>query len=349
MNELVLNRISVVITVFNCDELVKRSLDSLIVACGDRLPETIIVDNARLESTEKLIKSYASLGVQYIRMPADGGFAGANNVGYAHCTKDFVVLVNSDTVFHEEPFTAMVNFMDEHPKANIAQGTVVLKNGVPGEDGLLDDCGIFLSPFGVNEIYLRGKSPNDDIVKRAEKVYYAYGALYMIRRGSEKCAGGFLFHDHFYAYSEESDFCHRMWLGGGESWYVPTPTVDHAHSATFKKNFNGNQIRIQGLSNTRFSLLTCFGTKGILTVYPLFELFHFATALEQLLHGNTNEFKLQFNSLKRVWAKRKLLKETRKQIQGMRTVSDRELFKTIMRPRNPIAYIFYKLRLRRAH
>ena len=42
-------------------------------------------------------------------------------------------------------------------------------------------------------------------------------------------------HDRFHSYYEETDFCHRVWLGGGEVWYVPTPPIDHVTSATFSK------------------------------------------------------------------------------------------------------------------
>lgn len=341
-----LTRISIVIPVYNCDEFLQRCLESLAKACGDNLPETFVIDNAGLESTHSLINSYAPLNIKYVKMRQDGGFTGACNVGYSLCTREFVVLVNSDIVFHVEPFSALVNFMDDHPQAAIAQGSVVLRNGVFGEDGFLDDSGIFFTPWGLTEMYFGGKSPSDPVVQRPCRVYYAYGALFFVRRGCEQKAGGFLFHDHFYAYHEETDLCHRTWLGGNEVWYVPTPPIDHAHSATLKKNFNPSVFRERMLSNARFSLLSCLGPRGLLTVYPLFETFQFCQAIIGLLHGTTSELMTQCRAIRLTLAKRHQLMETRRLLQRLRTRKDGELFKIIMKTRNPVSYVLFKLKKR---
>ena len=346
MNSLTAQRISIVITVYNCDELVSRCINSLVKACKGCLPETIVVDNARLPSTKQLIESYSDFGLKYVQMPSDGGFAGANNVGYALCSREFVILVNSDTVFHDEPFSALIKFMDDHPNASIAQGTVILKNGIPGQDGLLDDGGIFFTPWGVIEMFLRGLPPSSQAAQAPCQVYFAYGAMFMIRRGCEQQSGGFLFHDHFYAYHEEADFCHRVWLGGHEVWYVPTPVVDHAHSATFKKNFNGSIIRKRMLSNSRYSLLTCLGTRSLITVYPFFELYQIGQAIIELLRGHPGEIKLQLQAIGATFAKRHLLLETRQRIQNSRVRNDDQLFSLVMKTRNPLSYFWFKVKNR---
>ena len=144
-----IDRISVLITAYKNAELVKRCVDSLRESFGGVLPETVIVDDAAGDKAiAELAASYASDGVKFAVMPQNGGFAGANNFGWPLCTKEFPVLVNSDIVFHEEPFTAMLAFMDSHPKAGIIQGTLVIKNGQPGVDGTLNGCGSFLTPLG---------------------------------------------------------------------------------------------------------------------------------------------------------------------------------------------------------
>ena len=346
MNSQPVQRISIVITVYNCDELVRRCIDSLINACKGCLPETIVVDNANLPSTQKLIESYSDFGLKYVQMPRDGGFAGANNVGYALCSREFVLLVNSDSVFHDEPFSALINFMDAHPNVSIAQGTVILKNGIPGQDGLLDDGGIFLSPWGIIEMSLRGHSPSSHVAQTPCQVYFAYGAMFMIRRGCEQQAGGFLFHDHFYAYHEEADLCHRVWLGGHEVWYVPTPVVDHAHSATFKKNFNSTIIRKRMLCNNRFSLLTCLGIRSLISIYPFFELYQLGQATIELLHGHPGELKLQLQAIRATFAQRHLLMETRQRLQNSRVLNDDQLFSHIMKTKSPLTYFWFKIKNR---
>lgn len=329
-------RVSIVITVYNCDDLVSRCLLSLSSCFDGIMPETIVVDNAGLDSTKELMGQF---GVRYERMPKDGGFAGANNVGYKLCTKEFVCLVNSDTVFHENPFSELIDFMDAHPKAQIAQGTVILRNGIAGEDGKTDDSGVFLSPMGTIEMTQRLLDPSDPRILKPSRVFSAYGAMFFMRNGWHNHVGGILFHDHFYAYNEEVDLCHRTWIAGGEVWYVPTKHVDHAHSATFKRNFDPRPIRKHLQYNCRFSLLTCLGKISLLRIMPLFECYFYSIAFASALRGNFGELTIQLSTTWNIFKDLKKIIKFRHTIQSQRAIRDNELFPIIMKPRRFLAYV----------
>ncbi len=326
-----IDRISILITAYKNADLVKRCVDSLKESFGGRLPEVVIVDDAAGDvATAELAASYAADGVKFAVMPKNGGFAGANNFGWPLCTKEFPVLVNSDIVFHEEPFTAMLEFMDSHPKAGIIQGSLQIKNGQPGVDGTLNGCGSFLSPLGTM-IPTCWLAPLDDPrAKVAKKVFAAYGAMFMVRRAVVESTGR-LFYDFYHTYYEEVDFCHRAWLAGWEVWYVPTPLVDHAHGATMGKFYTREDILRKYYRNIRFSFKTCFGLRGRLLIRPVFELCCFGQSMIQLLRGNGTAFRTHR------WAKRELrklkpeIKEARRRIQSTRTLSDTQLFKIILR------------------
>lgn len=330
-----IDRISIVISVYNCDDLVKRCLDSLVASCG-RLPETIVADNAASDSTRDLMASY---DVKYLPMNCDKGFAGANNVGYQCCTKEFVVLVNSDTVFHEEPFSAMVKFLDENPKAAIVQGKVVRRNGVPGQDGMIDSCGGFLSVYGEQYMPGVGCDPQDERFSIPYPVYFAAGALFMFRNGIHERVGGVLFNDFFYAYYEETNLCLRAWLSGAEVWYVPTPEVEHVHAATFTKQYASVRLERLIRRNCLFTFLTCFGMRGYLMVLPLYLMFGVYLSMMNLLHGSTNGL-LAFS-----WAVKENVKwfprmlKVRRQVQFFRKASDREVFDKIIHHQPFIKYV----------
>ena len=328
-----IDRISVLITAYKNAELVKRCVDSLRVAFGGRLPETVIVDDAAGDAAiAELAASYAAEGVKFAVMPKNGGFAGANNFGWPLCTKEFPVLVNSDIVFHDEPFTAMLAFMDAHPKAGIIQGTLVIKNGQEGVDGTLNGCGAFLTPFGTTTTPGWLALADDPVAKEARKCFAAYGALFMIRRSVvESTDRPVPFYDFFHSYYEEVDLCHRAWLAGWEVWYVPTPIVDHAHGATFGKFCSREEVLKRFYRNIRFSFATCFGWRGRLTIRPLFELACFMQSLLQLLKGKGIAWRAHR------WAKKDLkrfkpqIAEARKRIQTTRVLSDTALFKVVSR------------------
>lgn len=326
-----IDRISILITAYKNADLVKRCVDSLKCAFGGVLPETIIVDDAAGDAaTAELAASYASDGVKFAVMPKNGGFAGANNFGFPLCTKEFPVLVNSDIVFREEPFTAMLAFMDEHPKAGIIQGTLIIKNGEPGVDGSLNGCGAFLTPLGTTTTPGWLKPVDDPVAKEARPCFAAYGAMFMIRRAVMKDTGR-LFYDFFHTYYEEVDFCHRAWLAGWEVWYVPTPIVEHQHGATMSKFYTREDVLRKFYRNMRFSFKVNFGWRGRLMIKPVFECCCLAQSILQLLKGKSLAWKAHR------WAHREIgrlsseIRVARTVVQGSRTLTDTELFKTIMR------------------
>ena len=328
-----LARVSILITAYKNAELVQRCVDSLIAVYGERLPETVIVDDAAGDiPTRKLAESYARYGVKFAVMPHNGGFAGANNFGYPLCTKEFIVLVNSDIVFHEDSLSPLVAFMDLHPKAGIVQGTLVIRNGEENVDGRLNGCGAFLTSFGVNTVLGWLAKDDDPVAQEARQCFAAYGAMFMIRRGVVESTCGGLFYDFFHTYYEEVNFCHRAWLAGWEVWYAPTPIVDHAHGATMSRFFAREEVLRKFYRNLRFSYLTCFGVRGLVALYPMFELLAFGQMLVPLMKFKGMYFRAH------LWAWWQLLKmsaliwRTRRDIQRSRKISDSALFKIIKRP-----------------
>ena len=326
-----IDRISVLITAYKNAELVKRCVDSLRAAFGGELPETVIVDDAAGDAaTAELAASYADAGVKFAVMPRNGGFAGANNFGWKFCTKEFPVLVNSDIVFHEEPFTAMLAFMDAHPKAGIVQGTLLIKNGQDGVDGTLNGCGAFLTPFGTTTTPGWLAPADDPVAKSPRKCFAAYGAMFMVRREVVESTGR-LFYDFFHTYYEEVDLCHRAWLAGWEVWYVPTPPVDHAHGATMSKFYTREDVLRKFYRNIRFSFATCFGLRGRLLIKPVFEFCCVMQSLLQLVKGKGMAFRAHR------WAHREMrrlkpeIKAARALVQSKRTMSDGQLFEIVMR------------------
>ena len=326
-----IDRISVLITAYKNADLVKRCVDSLRAAFGGALPEIVIVDDTPGdEDIRKVVEDYRDHGVKFIVSPENRGFAGANNLGWSYCTKEFVVLVNDDIMFHEEPFTAMLEFMDSHPKTGIAQGTVLIRNGQPGVDGSLNGCGAFMTGFGTTVTPGWLKPADDPAAKSARRCFAACGAMFMIRRGVVESTGRDVpFYDFFHSYYEEVDLCHRAWLAGWEVWYVPTTPVDHAHGATFGKFCSREEVLKRFYRNIRFSFATCFGWRGRLTIRPLFELACFVQSLLQLFKGKSVAWRAHR------WAKKDLkrlkpkIAEARNRIQATRVLSDTALFKVV--------------------
>ena len=251
-------KISVIVVTWKGDELLANCLGSLSQVYGNSL-EIVVVDNANLESTRSVTAKYAN--VKYEAAESNLGFAGGNNLGLKYCTGEYILLLNNDTIVHEDSFGPMASFMDEHPRVGIVQGTMV----IPGFG--LDDCGTMMTPLGIQRHLHRGEElPRAAL--GARKVTAAKGAMMMIRRKAIEDAG-FLFYDHFKSYFEETDFCRRAANCGWECWFVPTPPIDHLCGATSSK-FKRDEVWTQYFRNIFYSFARNWGWWGKFVMLPAF-------------------------------------------------------------------------------
>ena len=253
-----LGELSIIIVTWKGDDLLRGCLDSLARAVGIA-PEIVVVDNAAEESTQKLVAAYSN--TKYVASPGNPGFAGGNNIGLKHTTRDYILLLNNDTVIHTDSFSPLIEFLDAHPKVGIVQGTM----NVPGFG--LDDCGIEMTPFGIQRHLHRGES-TENTVLNPRRVFAAKGAMLLFRR-TVLSGTGFLFYDHFKSYYEETDFCHRARNVGWETWFVPTPPIDHIGGQTTCR-LKGDDIWAQYFRNTFYSFWKNFGFFGRYFTLPCF-------------------------------------------------------------------------------
>lgn len=252
--------LSVIIVTWNGDDILKDCLDSVQRVYGTKL-EIVVVDNADSAATRELVAGYE--GVRYVASPGNPGFAGGNNIGLKETTRPYILLLNNDTVVHEDSFTPMLEFLEAHERVGIVQGTM----NIPSLDNGLDDCGVMMTPFGIQRHLHRGEpTATTSLVPR--KVFAAKGAMMMFKR-SVLDDVGFLFYDHFRSYYEETDFCHRSRNAGWETWFVPTPPIDHLCGATSRR-FDNAGIWRRYFRNILYSFWKNFGFGGRFFTLPCF-------------------------------------------------------------------------------
>lgn len=256
-----INRISMIVVTWNNDELLRNCLNSVHSVYG-RLPETIVVDNANLASTAELCQGFPD--VRYIALPKNIGFAGGNNAAIPWCTKEFVFLLNNDTIFHTDSLSPLVEFLDQHPRVGIVQGTM----NIPRATNTLDVCGENLTPLGILHHRLLGR-PTDSTKLRPTRVSAAKGAMLLFKRTVLDGLPFGLFDPSFKNYFEDIDFCLRAQKKGWETWFVPTPPIDHLCGQTSSK-FPSDEIWTQYIRNIFVSLHRYLGLWGHLFTLPVF-------------------------------------------------------------------------------
>lgn len=318
-----LNSLSIIIVTYNNVEILKQCLSSLSKACG-ALPELVIVDNANDPATKQLVAEYSN--AKYFPAKENLGFAGGNNLGLPHCSREYILLLNDDTIIEEEPFSDLIKYLQEHPEVGVVQGTMLL----PNCNNTLDSCGTFLTPFGIQKNrYFLEPLQNSEEQLSSLPVFSVKGALMLFRREVLLKLNGVLFYDEFKSYYEETDFCHRVWLAGYEVHFVGTKPIKHLMGQTSKR-FSQAEIWSQYIANILFSFNTLLDSYGKRNILPRFYLLNFANFIKCLLFFRWEMVGAYFKVFSKHRKMKVLRKNVRQRIQKSRKISDKELFKKIL-------------------
>lgn len=297
--------------------------------------EVILVDNGSTDdSLEFVSRNFPN--VKIISLDKNYGFAQGNNIGFERSTGDFILLLNNDASLQKNNLEIMVREIERTKDAGILQPKILLT----GNRGL-DSCGSFLTNTGFLYHYGLGENPNDPVYNRKIPVFSIKGACMLIKREVIKKIG--LFDNDFFAYFEESDFCHRAWIAGYSVYYTPRAAVYHMRGATTEMLGQGRVpawLQFHSYKNRICSYVKNLGTKELMKILPLHLLLVLFISIFYLFKG---EIEMSKALLQAIWWNIINLKKTlqkRKYVQEkLRTVSDEEIMKQIKR-NIPFSYYF---------
>lgn len=169
----------------------------------------------------------------------NGGFAFGNNAGIraaleSQAPPDYILLLNPDTVCRPGAIRALVEFMDERPRAGIAGSLLQDARGAPAYS-----AHNFFTPLGELESgarlgllsrVLRRYSVASPFRDYAHECDWVSGAALIVRRAVLEQIG--LLDEGYFLYFEEVDFCLRARKAGWQVWFVPESVVVHFEGAT---------------------------------------------------------------------------------------------------------------------
>ncbi len=219
--------VSIIIVNWNGLRWLKMSLPSLAKQTYSGT-EIILVDNASTdESVAWTRKQYPK--VKIVQNRKNEGFAEGNNAGYRSARGEYILLLNNDTRVEPDFISKLVEKMKSAPDIGCVQSKLLLMD----DKTRLDAAGAFLTPTGFLLHWGFGKK---DAKKydETDDMYTAKGAAVMFRRDVLKKVevDGSMFDPSYFAYFEETDLCHRIWLAGKRVVYAPQSVVYHKMGGT---------------------------------------------------------------------------------------------------------------------
>jgi GT2 family glycosyltransferase len=219
--------VSILIVSWNVRDLLLDCLRS-IASCGDVCQrEIVVVDNLSQDGSAEAVRS-AFPDVRWIQNAQNAGFAGGNNLGFAHCAGRYVLLLNPDTLVFPGALDALVTFLDEHPQAGAAGSRLL------NPDGSLQAC-CFAFPTVAREfwrlMHLDRLLPfgTYDMRRWSETAPRGVDAVQGTSLALRPSAldGEALFDTRYFMYTEEIDLCYRLHQAQWGVFYVPASCVRH--------------------------------------------------------------------------------------------------------------------------
>lgn len=297
--------------------------------------EIILVDNASTDdSIEWTYKNYPLVKIH--KNAKNLGFAEANNIGYREAKGEYVLFLNNDTTVCSDFLVELVLKIESNPDIAGAQSKLLLMD----DHARLDAVGAFLTPTGFLFHWGFGQLDRKKYDK-TENLYTTKGASMMYRRDvlKEVEIQNCIFDPTYFAYFEESDLCHRVWLTGKRIVYAPRSVVYHKMGGT-STGMNNAFIQYHSFKNRIRTYAKNLEWENLIKLMPVHLAMCEFFSLTSLFCGNAA---LSWAIQRAFWWNIRNISSTlqdRAYIQStIRKVSDKEIFSQVMR-RPGINYYF---------
>lgn len=234
-------KLSIIIVNWQSGALLRRCLDALPAARAgsDITPEVFVVDNASTDDSVRRAQQ-SSQPFTLLPLPANVGFARANNCALARARGEVLLLLNPDTEPRPGSLVALVTAFQDHPRAGVVGGKLL------NSDGSVQ-ASVRQFPTALVLLLLLTRLarlfPNVPTLRRYHMADFGYdrevtvdqvmGACFAIRRETRDAVGPL--DEGYWMWFEEVDYCRRARAAGWETWFTPRAAVVHHRATAFQQ------------------------------------------------------------------------------------------------------------------
>jgi len=247
--------LSVCIVSYNCRDLLARCLRSIQEHSGALSVEVIVVDNASSDGTAAMLAEEFP-EVRLIASEENLGFARGTNRAMGEASGDVLMMLNPDTEVQPGALERLVGFLRKRREAGVAGPRIA------GPDGRLQHtCHPFpsiwltvVAQLGLHRLLPRSRTFGEyDMTwwthDEPRRVAWLSGACLAVRREVWERVGPL--DEGYFMYSEDVDWCYRLFLAGYERWYLPGARIVH-HEAGSWGSASVERIIASHRANFRF-------------------------------------------------------------------------------------------------
>ena len=227
--------VSIVYVNYHCEDLISRSLDSLLKDPLKPSAEIFVVDNGSAKTED----FWDSQPIIHLKSPGNPGFGIACNIGAARSKGDFILFLNPDTIPDPAVIDALVEHLAMHPEASACGPALV---GMGGTPQVYWNFHHILSWELAEALYLQGtwrkvyehRMERRYGRKQAWPVSFVSGACLLVRRTAFDAVGGF--DERFFMNFEDFELCRRL-EKLGHVHYLPWLKMVHEEGSVQRANW----------------------------------------------------------------------------------------------------------------
>jgi len=229
--------VSVVIVSWNVKEPLRECLSS-VARFGERVLETIVVDNASSDGSAEWVRGRFP-SVTWLQNTANEGFARACNRGLREAHGAYALVLNPDTVLRPGAVATMAATLDARaqaavvgPRTSFPDGSVQVSFGPRLH---------FRSEWrqrrlvrGVRRRAAWAVREAEALASREHEPDWVSGACMMLRLEAVRAVG--LFDESFFLYEEDVDLCVRLRAAGHRVLFLPNAQIEHRLGASMAQS-----------------------------------------------------------------------------------------------------------------
>jgi GT2 family glycosyltransferase len=217
--------LSIVLVGWNNKAYLEPCLQSLYGGAMRSRFDVVVVDNGSTDGSQEMLRDKFP-DVRIIQNDRNLGLGKASNQGIEATRGRFVLLLNNDTLVNGPSFDAMVEFLDNTPKAAAVGGKLL------NPDGSVQSCynhfptllEEFLIATRLGELFSKGY-PANVTDNELRSVSWVSSACVMLRR--EALADVGLLDEEYFIYGDELDLQFRLKRAGWQVFFLPHATTIH--------------------------------------------------------------------------------------------------------------------------
>ncbi len=233
-------KLSVIIVNYNVRHFLEQALRSVRKASEGLEVEVFVVDNNSVDGSVEMVRTQFP-EVQLIANDYNPGFAKANNQAIRRARGEYVLLLNPDTVVHEDTFRQCIAFMDAHPEAGALGVRMIDGSGAflpESKRGFPSPWVAFCKTFGLARLFPRSRLFNHYHLgyldeHQVHQVEVLAGAFMFLRKRVLDEVG--LLDEDFFMYGEDIDLSWRIVQAGYKNYYFPHTSIIHYKGESTKK------------------------------------------------------------------------------------------------------------------